>query len=54
MLTQSPACALTAPGRMDNKAGIGNVRPRARVDGLSVRAPDDPSIVIHGDNGAPW
>ena len=51
---QSPAYALTAPCRMDNKAGIGNVCPRARVDGTSVRAHDDTSIVIHGDNGAPW
>ena len=54
MAAQSPADPLAAPRRMHNKAGIGNVRPRARVDGLSVRAPDDPSIVIHGDNGAPW
>ena|SRR6185437_7219290 len=27
MLAQSPACALAAPGRMDNKTGIGNVYP---------------------------
>jgi hypothetical protein len=54
MLAQSPACALTAPGRMGNKTGIGNVCPRARVNGMRVRAPDDTSIIIHGDNGAPW
>jgi hypothetical protein len=54
MPAQSPACALTAPGRMDNKAGIGNVCPRARVNGMRVRAPDDTSVIIYGDNGAPW
>jgi hypothetical protein len=54
MPAQSPACALTAPRRMDNKAGIGDVCPRARVDGMSVRAPDEISIIIHGDNGASW
>jgi hypothetical protein len=49
---QSPACALTAPRRMDNKAGIGNVCSRARVNGISACAPDDASAIIHGDNGA--
>ena len=51
---QSSARALTAPRGMDDKAGIGNVRPRARMNGMSVRASDDTSIIIHGDNGAPW
>ena len=51
---QSPARALTAPRGMDDKAGIGNVRPRARMNGMSARASDDTSIIIHGDNGAPW
>jgi hypothetical protein len=54
MSAQSPAYTLTAPRWMDNKAGIGNVCPRARVDGMSVRAPDETSVIIHGDNGAPW
>lgn len=53
-LAQRPADPLAAPRRMYNKAGIGNVCTRARVYGLSVRAPDDTSILIHGDNGAAW
>jgi hypothetical protein len=53
MVAQCAAYALAASRRMDDKARIGNVRPGARVDGMSIRAPDDASIVIHGDNGAP-
>jgi hypothetical protein len=51
---QSPAYTLAAPRGMDNKAGVRNMRTRARVKGMSVRAPDDTSILICGDNGAPW
>ena len=54
MPAQSPAYALTAPRRMDDKAGIGHVCPRARMNRMSVRAPDDTPIIVHGDNGAPW
>jgi hypothetical protein len=53
MAAQSTAHALTAACRVNDKPGIGNVRPRAGVDGMSVCAPDDASIVIHGDNGPP-
>jgi len=53
MPAQRPADALAPPRRIDNKTGIGHVCPRARVNGMSVRAPEDSSIVIHGDNGAP-
>ena len=51
---QCPVGPLAAVCWMHNKAGIGNVCPRARVHGLSVRGPDDSSILAHGDNGAPW
>jgi hypothetical protein len=54
MPAQSSACALTTPRRLDDKAGIGNMCPRARVNGISVRAADDASAIIHGDNGAAW
>ena len=54
MPAQSPAYALTAPRRMDDKAGIGHVCSRARMNRMSVRAPDDTPIIVHGDNGAPW
>ncbi len=54
MAAQSPPDPLAAPRRMHNKAGIGNVCSRARVYGLGVRAPDDTSVLTHGDNGAPW
>jgi hypothetical protein len=52
--TKSPAYALVAPSRMDNESGIGDVRSRASVIGMSVGGADDPSVVIDGDNGAPW
>jgi hypothetical protein len=52
MAAQGAAYALAAPCRMDDKAGIGNVCPRPRVDGMSVCAPDDASIVIHGNKSA--
>src|SRR5438045_9607053 len=54
MAAQSPACALTTPRRLDDKAGIGDMCPRARVNGISARGPDDTSAIIHGDNGAAW
>jgi len=54
MTTKSPSYALAAPGRVDNESGIGDMCPRPRVVGESVRASDDTSIVIDGDNGAPW
>jgi hypothetical protein len=49
---QSPADPLAAPRRVHDKAGIGDVRPRAGMYGLSVRAADDTSLVIHGDDRA--
>jgi hypothetical protein len=54
MTAQSLAYALVPPRWMDNESGIGNVRSRARVIGMSVRAADDASIVIDGDDGSPW
>jgi hypothetical protein len=53
MAAQSTAHTLTAPCRMDDKPGIRNVRPWARVDGMSVCAPDDAAIVIDGDKRPP-
>src|SRR5215475_1691744 len=50
---QSPACALAAPRRIDDKTGIGHVCPRARMNGMSVRAPDYAAVIVHGDDGAP-
>ena len=49
---QGPAYALAAARRMNNKPGVGHVRPWAPVNGMSVRAPDDASVVVRGDDGA--
>jgi hypothetical protein len=50
---ESQAYALAAARRVDNESGIGDVRPRAGVVRMSVRAADDASIVIDSHDGAP-
>jgi hypothetical protein len=53
VLAEGPADSFTASCRVDDKAGVSDVCSWARVKGMGVRAPEDTSIVIDGDNGAP-
>ena len=46
MLSQRPADALTAPRRIDDQAGVGDVCPRARVNGMGVRAPEKTQLSL--------
>jgi hypothetical protein len=54
MAAQSSADALKAPRRVDDKPGVGDVRPGAPVVGVRVRASENDPIVIDGNNGASW
>jgi hypothetical protein len=52
--TEGPSYPLTAPRRVDNEPGVGDVRSGTRVVGVRIRAPDHTSMVIDSDNGARW
>jgi hypothetical protein len=49
---QSPSCADAAAGRVDNESGVGDMGSWTRVVGMSAGGPDNPSVVVDGNNGA--